>query len=280
MSDPTRPAALLRQLQGQARKRFGQHFLTNAATVQKIVARAGVGEGSPVLEIGPGLGVLTEALLAAGAQVTAVEVDRDLAAFLRARHPQLRLIEGDALKQDWSTLLAGSGWRCVANLPYNVGTRLVTELITQPDTFERLVVMLQREVAERMVAPAGSRKRGSLSVHMEAFSQAQLAIRVPPGAFHPPPKVDSAVIDVQLRPTPRIGSASIAQFTRVNRAAFSAPRKTLRNALRTVFPSQVVAAGLEQAGVDGGCRASVLTLEEVVRLAEALPRVEDGAPLR
>ena len=280
MAESTRPAALLRQLQGQARKRFGQHFLTSAGTVQKIVARAEVGEGSAVLEIGPGLGVLTEALMAAGAQVTAVELDRDLAAFLRARHPSLRLIEGDALKQDWAALLPGSGWRCVANLPYNVGTRLVTELITQPETFERLVVMLQREVAERMVAPAGSRKRGSLSVHMEAFSEAKVAIRVPPGAFHPPPKVDSAVIDVRLRQRPRIGTASIAHFTTVNRAAFAAPRKTLRNALRTVFPTAVVTAGLERAGVDGGCRASVLTLDEVIRLAEALPGVESEGRLR
>jgi 16S rRNA (adenine1518-N6/adenine1519-N6)-dimethyltransferase len=140
--------------------------------------------------------------------------------------------------------------------------------------------MLQREVAERMVAPAGSRKRGSLSVHMEAFSEAQVAIRVPPGAFHPPPKVDSAVLDVRLRSTPRIGAVSIAQFTKVNRAAFSAPRKTLRNALRNAFPTAVVAEGLERAGVDGGCRASVLTLEDVVGLAEALSGVEDGVLLR
>jgi len=269
MADAIRPAALLRQLQGQARKRFGQHFLTSPGTVKKIVATAGVGQGSQVLEIGPGLGVLTEALLSVGAAVTAVELDRDLAAFLRQRHPTLRLVEGDAAKMDWPTLLPGTGWRCVANLPYNVGTRLVTELVTLPGTFDRLVVMLQREVA-----PAGSRKRGSLSVHTEAFSRARIAIRVLPGSFHPPPKVDSAVIELILRKTPQIGSASAAQFSRVNRAAFSAPRKTLRNALRSTFPTDVVRAGLAEAGVDGGCRASTLTVEQVCRLAEVLPDVE------
>ncbi|MDG1480516.1 MAG: 16S rRNA (adenine(1518)-N(6)/adenine(1519)-N(6))-dimethyltransferase RsmA [Myxococcota bacterium] len=268
---PTRPAALLRQLQGTARKRFGQHFLTSAPTVQRIVRTSGVGEGSRVLEVGPGLGVLTEALLAVGAEVTAVELDRDLAAFLRERHTTLNLIEADAVKVDWPTVLPGAGWRCVANLPYNVGTRLVTTMVVLPDTFDRLVVMLQREVAERMVAPAGSRKRGSLSVHMEAFSEARIAIRVPPGAFHPPPKVDSAVIEVRLREVPLIGSASIKQFERVNRAAFSAPRKTLRNALRTAFSAPIVKNGLEEAGVDGSVRASTLTAAQVSRLAEVLP---------
>ncbi|MFT5682680.1 MAG: 16S rRNA (adenine1518-N6/adenine1519-N6)-dimethyltransferase [Myxococcota bacterium] len=270
---PTQPAALLRQLQGHARKRFGQHFLTSAPTVQRIVRTAGVGEGSRVLEIGPGLGVLTEALLAAGADVTAVELDRDLSAFLRERHPTLNLIVADAVKLDWPALLPGSGWRCVANLPYNIGTRLVTRMVVLPGTFDRLVVMLQREVAERMVAPAGNRKRGSLSVHMEAYATVRLAIRVPPGAFHPPPRVESAVLEVNLRETPLIGTASIEQFARVNRAAFSAPRKTLRNALRSLFSAEIVRNGLAEAGVDGSVRASTLTVEQVARMAEALPAV-------
>ena len=274
MADASHPAALLKQLQGQARKRFGQHFLASPSTVKKIVTVAGVGEGSRVLEVGPGLGVLTEALLASGAAVTAVELDRDLAAFLRQRHPDLTLIEADAAKIDWAELLPGSGWRCVANLPYNVGTRLVTSMVVLPTTFDRLVVMLQREVAERMAAPAGSRKRGSLSGHMEAFAEIRLAIRVPPGAFHPPPKVESAVIEVKLRPVPLIGDVPVEHFTRVNRAAFSAPRKTLRNALRRTFPRPIVESGLADAGVDGGCRASTLTVDQVCRLAAALPHVE------
>ncbi|MEL6347197.1 MAG: rRNA adenine dimethyltransferase family protein, partial [Myxococcota bacterium] len=118
------PAQILKTLEGRARKRFGQHFLASEGVVDNIVRLAAVDEGSRVLEIGPGLGVMTEKLLETGAEVVAVELDRDLAAYLRGRFPTLRLIEGDAAKQDWSTLLPGGGWRCVSNLPYNVGTRL------------------------------------------------------------------------------------------------------------------------------------------------------------
>ena len=158
----------------------------------------------------------------------------------------------------------------MANLPYNVGTRLVTTMVALPGTFDRLVVMLQREVAERMVAPVGSRKRGSLTVHMEAFAQSRIAIRVPPGSFHPPPKVDSAVLEIRLRQHHLLGTLSVADFSRVNRAAFSAPRKTLRNALRATFGRESVQVALQAAEVDGGRRAASLTVEEVCRLAAAL----------
>jgi len=226
--------------------------------------------GSRVVEIGPGLGALTAMLLNTGSEVLAIEVDRDLADFLRDRHPDLRLIEADATKLDWSEVLVGSGWQCVANLPYNVGTRLVTQMVCMPETFTRLVVMLQREVAQRMVAPAGDRKRGSLSVHMEAYSETRIAIRVPPGAFHPPPRVDSCVLDVRLRKTPILGGVSPDWFSTVVRASFCAPRKSLRNALRSRFDRDVVTAALKIAEIDGGLRASVLDLSAFGRLANAL----------
>ena len=166
------PTSILRRFGGQARKRFGQHFLAAEGIVRRIVALGGVGPGSKVLEIGPGLGVMTELLLETGATVVAVELDRDMAAINRERfgdNPRFRLVEADAAAiSDWSALLGGPGWTVVANLPYNVGTTILLSLLREPATFGRVVVMVQREVALRLVAPAGDRDRGSLSVFVEA----------------------------------------------------------------------------------------------------------------
>jgi 16S rRNA (adenine1518-N6/adenine1519-N6)-dimethyltransferase len=214
------------------------------------------------LEIGPGLGVMTDRLLAAGGAVTAVELDRDLADYLTERFPALTLVRGDAAKQDWGTLLEGGGWKCISNLPYNVGTRIVTGLVRRPETFSRLVVMVQREVAERMVARPGDRKRGSLSVHMEAWSRCRLVLRVKPGAFHPPFKVDLAVVDIKLRPSPLVGEAEPAVFEAVVRAGFSSPRKAVHNPLRHAFGNVDVKTALHDAGVKPMARPGTLTLEQ------------------
>lgn len=267
----SKPAALLRTLEGRARKRFGQHFLASDGVVRRIVEVANVDSDSRVLEIGPGLGVLTEALLETGASVVAVELDRDLVGFLGERLPALRLIQGDAVKTDWSALLDGSGWQLVANLPYNVGTKLITQLLARPEHFCRLTVMVQLEVARRMVAPAGDRKRGSLSVFVEARARARIRIRVPPGAFHPPPKVQSAVVDMRMHDAPQIGVSTPAHFDRVVRAAFTAPRKTVRNTLRSVFEGAEVDAALSAAGVDPTSRPAKLELVDFQELAARLP---------
>ncbi len=267
----TGPAELLRTLEGRARKRFGQHFLASPGIVRRIVEVAGVGPTSRVLEIGPGLGVLTEVLSEAAAELVAVELDRDLIGFLEERHPTVRLVEGDAAAMDWDSVLPGGNWQVVSNLPYNVGTRIVTQLLARPQQFRRLTVMVQREVAERMVAPAGDRKRGSLSVYVEARAKARIRIRVPPGAFHPPPKVRSAVVDLQMHEAPLIGASTPAHFDHVVRCAFSAPRKTIRNTLRAGFDGPVVDAALEQASVQPSLRPAVLALSVFQDLAAALP---------
>jgi len=264
------PAQILKKLRGQARKRFGQHFLASEGVVDQIVATAQVAAGDRVLEIGPGLGVMTDKLLHAGAAVTAVELDRDLAAYLTERFPDIRLVQGDAAKQDWDAILEGDGWKCVSNLPYNVGTRIVTQLVKRPQTFSRLVVMVQKEVAERMVAPAGERKRGSLSVHMEAYARCRLAIRVKPGAFHPPPKVDSAVVDIRLHPAPLLGGVEPAFFEEVVRVGFSSPRKAVHNPLGRVFGKADVKSALGDAGVKPMARPGTLALEEWSRVAAIL----------
>jgi 16S rRNA (adenine1518-N6/adenine1519-N6)-dimethyltransferase len=275
------PSHQLRRTGGEARKRFGQHFLAAGAIVEKIVDAAGVVPGQRVLEIGPGLGALTTALLARGAEVVAVEIDRDLAAQLRTRfadEPRLRIVEGDAARiEDWSTLLEGGGWATVANLPYNVGTGIALSMLNSPATFDRVVVMVQREVADRFIAKAGGGDRGSVSVYVEARATAKIVVKVPPGAFHPPPKVDSAVVRFDLFPIPRTGAVSPRQLESVVRAAFVGPRKALRNTLSGLADKPVLDAALAAAGVEGLARPSELTLDQWVRLASALRGV-DGPP--
>ena len=271
------PSHLLKELQGRARKRFGQHFLASEGVLRRIVAAAELGPAPRVLEIGPGLGGLTELLLEEGAEVLAVELDRDLAAFLRDRlghHEKLTVVEADAAKLDFGTLLDGSGWACVANLPYNVGTTITTHLLAHPERLDKLVLMLQKEVAERMVAPAGDRSRGSLSVYVEARAHGQVVLSVPPGAFHPPPKVHSSVIRLDLLPQPRSGPVRPAHLERVVRSAFSSPRKSIRNPLSADWPRERVDQALVEAGLDPTARPAVLDLDQWITLAACLP---DGA---
>lgn len=269
------PAALLRELQGRARKRFGQHFLASEGVVSRIVDLANPAPGQRVIEVGPGLGVLSEALLERQVALTAVELDRDLAAFLRARHAaaieagQLALVEADAARVDWPALLPGGGWWCVANLPYNVGTRLVLDMIGLPETFERLVVMLQREVVLRLLAPVGDPDRGSLSVAVQARAEVRLAIRVPPGAFHPPPKVESAVAELRLRPSPELDGLPPAALDPVLQIAFSAPRRTLRRTLGDAWGRERALASLSEAGLDPELRPAMLGVGDFARLVRA-----------
>lgn len=264
------PASLLKALEQRAKKRFGQHFLASTSVVRQIVAVSEVVPGLPVLEIGPGLGVLTEALLAAGADVTAIELDRDMASFIRERLPEVNLVEADGAAVDFGEVLESKQWRCVANLPYNAGTKMITRMLERPDRFDRLVVMVQREVAERLVAPAGDRKRGSLSVFTEARAKARICIRVPPGAFHPPPRVHSAVVELKLRPEPDVGEAPVEVFDSVVRALFVQPRKTIRNNLASRLDRAAVDAVLERLEIDGRRRPATLTLPEVQQLALAV----------
>jgi 16S rRNA (adenine1518-N6/adenine1519-N6)-dimethyltransferase len=246
--------------------------LSSGGIVQNIVDVAQVGPESLVLEIGPGLGILTEALLGVGASVTAVELDRDMAAFVRERLPDVRLIEFDAAKLVFDEHLSGGGWRCVANLPYNAATRMITRMLERPDVFDRLVVMVQKEVAERLVAPAGDRKRGSLSVFVEARAEAKIRIRVPPGAFYPPPRVHSAVVEMKMRSEPAIGDAPIEVFDAVVRGAFVQPRKTLRNNISAAYSREKADAAIADAGLNPSVRPAVLTLQEFQKLAVAIHR--------
>lgn len=264
------PRAILKELEQRARKRFGQHFLHDDRLVDRIVRAARIAEGDRVVEIGPGLGILTRALLRAGAELTAVELDRDLAAWIREKFPEVRLIEGDALKVDWEQVAPGTGWKVVANLPYNVGTHVLMDLLRQPQRFTSVSVMLQQEVLDRLLATPGTKAWGALSLEAQARGRPVYLLKVPPGAFHPPPKVQSGVIRFDLYDEPRTGGVDPAWFDRVVRAAFTHRRKTVLNSLGSRLGKERARAALERAGIDPGLRAEVLDSDAFADLARAL----------
>jgi len=263
------PRALLATLEQRARKRFGQHFLTDHGVVERIVRAARVAPGDRVVEIGPGLGILTTGLLEAGAALTAVELDRDLAAFLRERFPGLTLVEGDAERVDWPTLCPGSGWKVVANLPYNVGTHVTMDLLRRPATFTSVTVMLQREVVDRLCANPGTKAYGALSVEVQARADASVHLHVPPDRFHPRPKVDSAVVRLDLRVAPEVVGVPLEHLDTVVRAAFAYRRKTLLNSLAARFGRDETARALGVAGIAPTLRAERLDLAAFGALARA-----------
>jgi 16S rRNA (adenine1518-N6/adenine1519-N6)-dimethyltransferase len=264
------PRPLLAELEQRARKRFGQHFLTDSGVVERIVRGARVGTGDRVVEVGPGLGILTRGLLAAGAKLTAVELDRDLAAYIRTTYPEVELVEADAARVHWASILPGDGWRMVANLPYNVGTTVVMDALRLPATFKSVTVMLQLEVVQRFCATSGDGVYGALSVEAAVRAKPTFLTTVPPDRFHPQPKVQSAVVRLDLYDTPQVGDSTPEHFDRVVRAAFGQRRKTLHNAVGSVFGRECAAEALVAAGIDPGLRAERLPLDGFRALAAAL----------
>lgn len=261
------PATRLRELEQRARRRFGQNFLTSVDAVERIVGAADLRPGERVLEIGPGLGVLTERLRESGAALTCVEIDRDLAAALRQLWPDLALVEADAMRTDLTEVCPGEGWKVVANLPYNVGTPLLVKLLALPGTFSAMVLMFQREVGERIQAEAGDSARGALSVQVQARARVRTVLVLPPGAFHPPPKIHSVVLRFDLLPTPDFGGIDGAAFDRLVRLGFQQRRKMLSNTLGAGLGKPRALALLHAAGIDPSRRAETLDLAEWRRLA-------------
>lgn len=262
-------------------KRHGQHFLINRQIRDRIVAEAEVGPGSRVLEIGPGTGLLTEALLAAGASVLAVEVDTGLAVALReslGEAPGFRLEIGDALRLELPAALAGlpgaGPIRVVANIPYHITSPLLFRLLAHATLFDRICLTVQREVAERICARPGTKAYGALTLACQYWTVPRHVLRIPAAAFYPPPAVESALIRLECRPAPAVEVASPPRLFRVVRAAFGGRRKTLRNALRQAgWPLEGVEGALAAAGIDAGRRGETLHLEEFARLSDALPEV-------
>jgi len=251
-----------------AKKSFGQHFLLDLNITRKIARLATVGDGDQVIEVGPGPGGLTRALLETGAQVTAVEKDerfRPLLEELAAVAPALHLVFGDALQVDEAQLTGGAPAHLVSNLPYNVGTPLLIKWLTGPWTPASLTLMFQKEVADRIVAGPGDEAYGRLAVIVQATCQAQRVMDVPARAFTPPPKVDSAVVRLVPR-ADRPARDLLRALERVTAAAFGQRRKMLRSSLKVLGGESLVAA----AGLDPQARAETIDLAGFLRLAEQL----------
>ena len=248
------------------RKRFGQHFLADAAILDGIVAAIDPAADDMFVEIGPGEGVLTARMLAAVARMHAVEIDRDLAALLRTKYgsERLLLIEGDALALDFSTLPAGL--RVIGNLPYNISTALMFHLCAFADRFVDMHFLLQREVVQRMAAAPSTPEYGRLSVMTQYWFEVQPLFRVPAAAFRPPPKVESMLVRLKPRRADLRGLADAGLLKRVVTAAFSHRRKTLRNALSGLLSE----SKLVELGVNPGARAENLSLNDYVALSRHL----------
>jgi 16S rRNA (adenine1518-N6/adenine1519-N6)-dimethyltransferase len=249
---------------------LGQNFVADPNTVRRIVRLAGVGAGDRVVEIGAGLGSLTLALVEAGAAVTAVEVDRHLLPVLRevVEPVGARVVEGDALHLDWSAVLGEAGpWAVVANLPYNIATPLVLDLLERVPAIDRMLVMVQLEVGERLAAGPGTKAYGIPSVKVGWWAGARVVGKVPPTVFVPPPRVDSALVEVRRRAPAGDDAARRAVFGLVE-AGFGQRRKMLRRSLADRVPAAAFAA----AGVRPEARAEELVLADWQRLAAALPQ--------
>lgn len=248
---------------------LGQNFVADPNTVRRIARLAGVGPGSRVVEIGAGLGSLTLALAETGASVTAVEVDRHLLPVLHevvAGCPTVTVVAADALRVDFGELLtAGPTWNLVANLPYNVATPLVVRVLEEAPQIERLLVMVQREVGERLAAGPGDEAYGAVSVKVAYWATARVVGRVPPTVFVPRPSVDSALVAIERRSGPAVdpGVVPYGRLFAVVGAGFAQRRKMLRRSLAGV----VAPGAFTEAGVRPEARAEELDVEDWGRLA-------------
>lgn len=275
------PSELLRRHGLSARKSWGQNFLHAVHVHEAIVRAAGAGPGRRVIEIGAGLGTLTAHLLATGAEVWAIERDRDLCAVLRtelAHEAKLRLIEADAVRFDYASALDPVLGKptIVGNLPYHLTAPLLFALLEHHHVTDDWVVMVQREVADRLCAPPGNRVYGSTSVVLGRVRSLELVISAPRGAFVPAPRVDSAVIRLRPRAQPRGEVGDEDGFRRLVRAAFQQRRKTLANSLRSLADRDRVHAWCEAAAIDPQVRPETLTPEQFAALQRA--REKDPGP--
>lgn len=256
-----------------AKKSLGQHFLHERGIVERIVLAVDPKPGDVLVEIGPGQGAITFPLLDRHGALTAIEFDRDLIAPLTAAavaHGALRIVPGDVLDVDFSALAAELApaegrIRLVGNLPYNLSSPILFHALEHASAVRDMHFMLQKEVVDRMAAPPGSKVYGRLSVMLQAYCVVTALFKVPPGAFRPPPKVDSAVVRLVPRDPASIGIHDPRRFAAIVRAAFGQRRKTLRNALKLVCDEGLIVV----AGIDPQARAEQLAVADFVRLANA-----------
>ncbi|WP_296004320.1 16S rRNA (adenine(1518)-N(6)/adenine(1519)-N(6))-dimethyltransferase RsmA [uncultured Veillonella sp.] len=254
-------------------KKLGQNFLIKRGIVDEIVHAAELTPGEPVLEVGPGIGTLTQGLAQSGADVTAIELDRRLLEVLDttlASYDNVRIVHGDVLKLDVPTIMNHKPFKVVANLPYYITTPIIMSLLESKLPIERLVVMVQKEVALRMVAQPGTKDYGALSVAVQYYTEPDIVLDVPPKSFLPAPAVTSSVIRCVLRDKPPVDVIDEKLFFRVVKAGFAQRRKTFSNTMKTTGLSKDrIEELLAKANIDGQRRGETFTLQEFADVANA-----------
>lgn len=254
-------------------KKLGQNFLIKRGIVDEIVKAADLQEGEPVLEIGPGIGTLTQGLAQSGANVTAIELDTRLLEVLDttlAQYSNVNIVHGDVLKLDVPSIMNNEPFKVVANLPYYITTPIIMSLLESRLPIERLVVMVQKEVALRMVAKPGTKDYGALSVAVQYYTKPDIVLDVPPKSFLPAPAVTSSVIRCVLRDKPPVDVIDEKLFFRVVKAGFAQRRKTFANTMKTTGLSKDrIEELLAKANIDGQRRGETFTLQEFADVANA-----------
>ena len=253
----------------QARKRFGQNFLHDPGVIERIVRAINPKPEDSIVEIGPGLGAITEEILAINPRLQVVELDRDLIPVLRTKffnYPEFRIHEADALSFDFSLLVSDRPLRIVGNLPYNISTPLIFHLLSQSGVVQDMHFMLQKEVVQRLAAVPGDNNYGRLGIMAQYFCKVQPLFEVGPGAFRPAPKVDSAIVRLVPHKELPYPARDLKMLQAVVRTAFNARRKTLRKALAAM----VTVEQLQSLGINDGLRPENLGLADYVRIADLL----------
>jgi 16S rRNA (adenine1518-N6/adenine1519-N6)-dimethyltransferase len=277
---PTALRALARRHGITPTKSLGQNFLVDPALARRIAQLSEAGPGDRVLEIGAGLGSLTLALAATGASVTAVEVDRRLIPALTevtAGWPDVRVVRADAMRASWASMLEGEPWALVANLPYNVATPVVLRVLQDEPRVRRMLVMVQREVGERLAASPGDKQFGAVSLRVAYRARASVVRRVAATVFWPPPNVESVLVRLGRLDAPPVAADERGLFALIDEA-FAQRRKTMRNALvRLGVPADAAAGTLERCGLDPRVRPEELSLEAFARVADAVASGRRGA---
>lgn len=265
------PHIILRRYQIQAKKSWGQNFLINERVFKAIVAASDINSDDTVVEIGAGIGTLTSRLLHTGAKVIAIERERDMCSILRAElghHANFSLREEDALQTEFSSLhqLNNPNLIVVGNLPYQIASPLIFHCLEQRQFLRRIVVMIQKEVADRLIAQPNTEAYSSMSAQVQLLANVRRICQVSRGSFIPAPRVDSTVVEISPLEQPRAHVKSLADYSKVVRAAFGQRRKTLRNSLGELFRDKALPIDL----LDFGRRAETLTIAEFAEIANTL----------
>ncbi|PRX26460.1 16S rRNA (adenine1518-N6/adenine1519-N6)-dimethyltransferase [Orenia metallireducens] len=282
IANPSNTKDILRKHNLQLKKSLGQNFLIDNNILNKIVETADLTEEDTVIEIGPGIGSLTQKMAETGARVIAVELDDRLIPVLKESlnvYNNIEIVHGDALEVDFSELVDGS-FKLVANLPYYITTPIIMRLLEEGFDVEKIVVMIQKEVGERMVASPGGKDYGILSIGVQYHSNPEIAFVVPPTVFIPQPKVESVVIDLKVKEEQNLEVVDEEFFFKVVKSAFHQRRKTIRNSLSKApymnLNRDLIDQALEEVGIDPRRRAEKLSIETFAQLSNALFNLTGG----